>query len=515
MNDLRSIIRGVALGAFILLQSFITYAQECTNPNFESGDLTGWCGGHGNETTGGIEITTTSCTSSTITGWESVTDNPSSVTDNKRIKVLSSGIDPVTGLPVVYGGSGYSVRIGNSHNGKEMEELRQTYEVDETNHIFTFNYLVVLEDPEHAYESQPYFRVYLWDETAEEIIECSEFLAVAGFTPGFTSTSYPTTLGDGTTTIQYKGWSSHSINLLDYVDVDDEVTIVMEVRDCAAGAHFGYAYVDASCLNLGIETIGTTNCLHKPLTFMCSAIGSYVTESYEWKFYDATESTYETKTDAMPTHTYTDPGSYLVELVITEGTAPDQCVYTFQDYIELERCYCDCAALKLNGGDEYWMSAWVKVDEPLQVKTYDPEDHKNDVTIDPGLLDDAYIKFYFSGAGEYQYFFPDGEIIDGWQRIVGKVTVPLESVSLAVHLNSDESYDTYFDDIRIHPFNGSMKSYVYDGETFWLTSELDDNNYATFYEYDEEGGLIRIKKETARGIVTIQETRSNTIKSAD
>jgi hypothetical protein len=56
-----------------------------------------------------------------------------------------------------------------------------------------------------------------------------------------------------------------------------------------------------------------------------------------------------------------------------------------------------------------------------------------------------------------------------------------------------------------------MKSYVYDGETFWLTSELDDNNYATFYEYDQEGGLIRIKKETARGIVTIQDTRSGTI----
>ena len=84
---------------------------------------------------------------------------------------------------------------------------------------------------------------------------------------------------------------------------------------------------------------------------------------------------------------------------------------------------------------------------------------------------------------------------------------------MEVKLVAHSDVDTYFDDIRIHPFNGSMKSYVYDGETFWLTSELDDNNYATFYEYDEEGGLIRIKKETARGIVTIQETRSNTIKT--
>ena len=54
-----------------------------------------------------------------------------------------------------------------------------------------------------------------------------------------------------------------------------------------------------------------------------------------------------------------------------------------------------------------------------------------------------------------------------------------------------------------------MKSYVNDPETFWLTAELDDNNYATFYEYDKEGKLIRIKKETSRGIVTIKENRSS------
>ena len=58
-----------------------------------------------------------------------------------------------------------------------------------------------------------------------------------------------------------------------------------------------------------------------------------------------------------------------------------------------------------------------------------------------------------------------------------------------------------------------MKSYVYDPITLWLTAELDDNNYATFYEYDQEGQLIRIKKETARGIMTIQESRSSNPKS--
>ena len=35
---------------------------------------------------------------------------------------------------------------------------------------------------------------------------------------------------------------------------------------------------------------------------------------------------------------------------------------------------------------------------------------------------------------------------------------------------------------------------------------LDENNYATFYEYDLERNLIRVKKETERGIKTIKET---------
>jgi hypothetical protein len=40
-------------------------------------------------------------------------------------------------------------------------------------------------------------------------------------------------------------------------------------------------------------------------------------------------------------------------------------------------------------------------------------------------------------------------------------------------------------------------------------AELDENGFATFYEYDDEGSLIRVKKETERGVVTLKETRSS------
>jgi YD repeat-containing protein len=54
-----------------------------------------------------------------------------------------------------------------------------------------------------------------------------------------------------------------------------------------------------------------------------------------------------------------------------------------------------------------------------------------------------------------------------------------------------------------------MKSFIYDPITLRFTAELDENNFATFYDYDEQGQLIRIRKETDRGIMTIKESRTS------
>jgi hypothetical protein len=39
-------------------------------------------------------------------------------------------------------------------------------------------------------------------------------------------------------------------------------------------------------------------------------------------------------------------------------------------------------------------------------------------------------------------------------------------------------------------------------------ADLDENNYTTFYEYDDDGTLIRVKRETERGIKTVKESRN-------
>lgn len=111
-------------------------------------------------------------------------------------------------------------------------------------------------------------------------------------------------------------------------------------------------------------------------------------------------------------------------------------------------------------------------------------------------------------------FKPSGPIIEGWQKIEDTLIIPSnpEYFELEVKNTASSHVTVYVDDIRFHPFNAMMKTYVYDGETFRLMAEQDENNYSTFYEYDEEGGLIRTKKETERGVLTLSESRSNLTK---
>jgi hypothetical protein len=58
-----------------------------------------------------------------------------------------------------------------------------------------------------------------------------------------------------------------------------------------------------------------------------------------------------------------------------------------------------------------------------------------------------------------------------------------------------------------------MTCYVYDPYQLRLWSMLDDRNYADYKEYDVEGVLVRNKKETEKGIFTIQESRSANTKN--
>ena len=157
--------------------------------------------------------------------------------------------------------------------------------------------------------------------------------------------------------------------------------------------------------------------------------------------------------------------------------------------------------LSLLSGKKAVVSAWVKEAQDCKCTSYTNSQLK---VVVKGA--DA------SGSAIYPAY-PSGAIIDGWQRIEQVVDLPngTEALSLIL-LNANGT--AYFDDIRVHPYNANMKSFVYDAQNLRLMAELDENNYATFYEYDDDGTLTRVKKETERGVKTIKETRSALIKEA-
>lgn len=107
-----------------------------------------------------------------------------------------------------------------------------------------------------------------------------------------------------------------------------------------------------------------------------------------------------------------------------------------------------------------------------------------------------------------------GPLIDGWQRVDAVFTIVDGSTGdfqLKI-LNGSSTDIIYVDDVRIMPYDARANCYVYDYKSYRLLSELDANHFSTFYDYDEEGRLTRVRKETENGIMTISENRYSTVK---
>ena len=125
------------------------------------------------------------------------------------------------------------------------------------------------------------------------------------------------------------------------------------------------------------------------------------------------------------------------------------------------------------------------------------------------LYDGFSIKLRNSSNAIVAMFTAKGPIIEGWQLFETEFNVPVGSEMNFYIDNNGSSQSLFIDDLRFHPYNANMKSFVYNPYNLKPAAELDENNYASFYEYDDDGTLIRVKKETKQGIKTIQETRSS------
>jgi hypothetical protein len=154
----------------------------------------------------------------------------------------------------------------------------------------------------------------------------------------------------------------------------------------------------------------------------------------------------------------------------------------------------------------YTISLWMS--QNIQPATY--ANTTTDANKNVGVQIECYgVSNNFLGISEL--IPPSGNVIEKWQRIEGSFEPVLNTAKIVVKFNlpSGGSLPYYFDDIRIFPSDASVNTSVYDVTNYRVSAVLDDNNFATIYNYDGEGNLFMTKKETAKGIKTIQETRGH------
>lgn len=449
--------------------------ETCVNADFELGDFTSWQGKTGSNPS--------CCTvSGTFTGT-------TGLVSGRQTIVTGAGNDPIGGFPLVAPGGTYSARLGNNISGAQAEQLTKTFQVTTATTTYTYKYAVVLQDPGHDVAAQPYFVIQMFDQGGE-LIPCSYFKVVAGASiPGFQSASG----------CIYKPWTTNAVDLTAYIG--QNVTIAFTTVDCAYGGHFGYAYIDGTC-DAGTITADGTMCAGEPVNFSGPS-GNYPNETYSWAFGDGGTSTSE-----LPSHTYASPGTYPVTFSINvlDGSVCHN--VTYHGSVTIINCReipcTNCIGSFAPEAGDYILSAWVKEESaPTTELTYLNPQISIEFPSDPTLT-----SFTSAALGP---FVAKGAIIDGWQRVEEKINVPANAVYINLKLTSLAG-NCFFDDIRIFPVNGTMKSYVYDPVNLRLVAELDERNYATMYEYDEEGKLVRVKKETEKGIMTIKENKNNTKK---
>ncbi len=260
-----------------------------------------------------------------------------------------------------------------------------------------------------------------------------------------------------------------------------------------------------------------TYCVGQPITF--NFIGSFSTSNNdvdinmgECQWYDLFHEDGPTISRTV-VHTYNQPGTYIVQ---TKSAYNSNCIYSM-NYITIVDCddnsnvaapdLPDCQANFKPPPGDYILSFWVR-EEYANYNLTTTYASGIDVTYNTSSTP-VIVSVYADDPSN-----SGNRLIDKWQKVEKKVTIPASALDFNLDLvnRAFGGANAYFDDIRFHPVNSTFKSYVYDPVTLRLSAELDERNYATLYEYDEEGQLVRVKKETERGIKTIKESRTGVSK---
>ncbi len=214
----------------------------CTNGDFESGTLNNsfFQGLHGRRLGAMVTYSTLQC--QTMGG--AVSD------PNSHHTIVSASSSDPLGLPlsVVPPGSGgsYALRLGNARNGAFAEMVTKTFMVTPANAYYTFDYAVVLQDPNHNASAQPTFRVRVRNNNSNTYVPGLVSMGPNGqdFVIPNNSSFFTTTQYQGNV-LRYSNWQCATVDLSGLVGT--QVTLEFINEDCRATGHFAYTYLDNLC----------------------------------------------------------------------------------------------------------------------------------------------------------------------------------------------------------------------------------------------------------------------------
>jgi len=189
-------------------------ANDFVNGGFETGTLTGWT------QSGGYLSYGVSLTPAAYAGAAN------------SINVVSSGLDPITGLPMVYSGN-YAVRINDATNNYSVNALSQTV----TNYGSTKMYIAWsgVMDIAHSPGEASTFHIIVSDVTnGGNVALIDETYDAATGSPSLSGFK---TASNGN---MYSGWVVDDISTI----IGHSYKITVVVADCIYGGHYGYVYLD-------------------------------------------------------------------------------------------------------------------------------------------------------------------------------------------------------------------------------------------------------------------------------
>ena len=199
------------------------------NGGFESGDFTGWTTGFG--------------INNGLTGSQPFSSGSISLVPGGSFRgaVVSAGPDLVN-APITLPRAGTrTARVNNSATGGIANFISQADIItaadraasDSKLHV-RFSYAVVLEDPNHSADGQPFFFIRVRNVTKNTTLY--EDFSFAGQT----GTQFANL---GATNYKYLDWKNADVVVPD-ADLGDSIEVYLLASDCEPTGHTGYAYLD-------------------------------------------------------------------------------------------------------------------------------------------------------------------------------------------------------------------------------------------------------------------------------